>query len=427
MKNNSIYALPEEIRKQNYVLATYYIVLDKETNVIRKAETMAVGQTVGTWVPVPGVTDEMREKHMGKVVNIFDAPPYELFSQIEEDRRTYFIQIAYPTVNFGAQFPMLLTTLLGNDASTSAQVKLVDVQFPEEFVAPFKGPKFGIEGLRELAGVKDRPLVLNMIKPCTGLSPEAGAKIFYQTALGGLDFIKDDELLGNPVFSPVEERVKAYNEAAKEAARVTGKEVIYICNVTDSADRIWDTVDKALNAGAKALMLSFSVVGFSMFRAISEKVNVPVMGHYATSGAMNEGISSGLSSHLSVGKFPRLSGADLVMMNTPYGGYPLTRQQYFKTYQQLVLPYYDIKPSMPICGGGVHPGMVPQFTKDFGLDIVLAAGGAVQGHPQGAEAGAKAMVQAAQAMAEGVSLKEAAKKHEELKTALERFGEVEVK
>ena len=36
MKNNSIYALPEEIRKQNYVLATYYIVLDKETDVIGK-------------------------------------------------------------------------------------------------------------------------------------------------------------------------------------------------------------------------------------------------------------------------------------------------------------------------------------------------------------------------------------------------------
>ena len=82
---------------------------------------------------------------------------------------------------------------------------------------------------------------------------------------------------------------------------------------------------------------------------------------------------------------------------------------------------------MPICGGGVHPGMVPQFTKDFGLDIVLAAGGAVQGHPLGAQAGAKAMVQAAEAMAEGITLKEAAQKHEELKTALERFGEVEVK
>lgn len=422
MNKNVLYALPEDIRTKNYVLATYYIVLDKDVDVIKKAETMAIGQTIGTWVPVPGITDKMREKHMGKVVNIFDAPPYELYNQIEEDKRTYFIQIAYPTINFGSQFPMLLTTLLGNDASTSAQVKLVDLQLPKEFVAPFKGPKYGIEGLRKLAKVEDRPLVLNMIKPCTGLSPQKGAKIFYETALGGLDFIKDDELLGNPSFSPVEERVKAYNDAAKEAAKITGKEVIYICNVTDSADRIWETVDKALKAGAKALMLSFSVVGYSMFRAISEKVDVPVMGHYATSGAMNEGVNSGLSSHLSVGKFPRLAGADLVMMNTPYGGYPLTRQQYFKTYQQLVLPYYDIKPTMPICGGGVHPGMVPQFTKDFGLDIMLAAGGAVQGHPLGAAAGAKAMVLAAEAMSEGISLEEKAEQHEELRVALDRFG-----
>ena len=427
MNKFNMYCLPEDIRTKDYVLATYYIVLDKDVNVIKKAETMAVGQTMGTWVEVPGITPEMREKYMGRVVNIFDAPPYELYSQIDSDKRTYFIQIGYPSVNFGSNFPMLLTTLLGNDASTSAQVKLVDIQLPESFVKEFKGPKYGIEGLRELTGVYDRPLVLNMIKPCTGLTPEAGAAIFYKTALGGLDFIKDDELLGNPVFSPVEERVKAYNEAAKQAAKITGKETIYICNVTDSAERIWETVDKALKAGAKALMMSFSAVGYSLFRAVAEKVDVPVMGHYAASGAMNEGINSGLSSHLSVGKFPRMAGADLVMMNTPYGGYPLTYQQYFKTYHQLVLPYYDLKPTMPICGGGVHPGMVPQFTKDFGLDIILAAGGAVQGHPDGATAGAKAMVEAADAMAKGISIEDAAEQHEELAVALKKFGKVDVK
>ncbi len=422
MATVNTFALPEDIRTQDYALATYFIQLDKSVDVIKKAETMAVGQTIGTWVPVPGVTDEMRRNHCGKVVNIFDAPPFELSTQISEDLRTYFIQIAYPTINFDNQFPQMFTTLLGNDASTSAQVKLVDLQLPESFVSAFKGPKYGIEGLRKLTGVEKDPLVLNMIKPCTGITPEAGAGIFYETALGGPDFIKDDELLGNPSFCRVWDRVKAYNAAAQAAYEKTGKETIYIANVTDSADRLWDTVDRCLEAGAKALMMCFTTLSYSLFQAVSEKVDVPVMGHYAASGMMNEGTHNGLSSHLSIGKFARMAGSDLVMMNTPYGGYPLTRQQYFKTMHQLTLPYYHMKPTMPICGGGVHPGLVPQFIKDFGTDIVLAAGGAVQGHPMGAAAGIRAMKQASAAVTAGQTLEEAAKDHEELACALKRFG-----
>lgn len=416
------YALPEEIRSKDYALATYYICLPKDVDVIKKAETMAVGQTIGTWVPVPGITDEMRANHCGRVVTVLDAPPAELDPQIEGDVRTYFIQIAYPTANFGPQFPQMLTTLLGNDASTSAQVKLVDLQLPDSFLAAFQGPKFGPEGLRALTGTASGPLLLNMIKPCTGITPEAGARIFYDTALGGPDFIKDDELLGNPDFCPVAERVKKYNEAARAAFEKTGKEVIYIPNVTDRADRMTDTVKRALDAGAKAVMMCFSTVGYSLFRAVSESVPVPVMGHYAASGAMNEGIQSGLSSHLSVGKFARMAGSDMVMMNTPYGGYPLTRMQYFKTMHQLTLPCGPLKPAMPICGGGVHPGLVPQFVKDFGTDIVLAAGGAVQGHPMGAAAGIRAMRAASEASVAGISLEEAAKESPELAAALQRFG-----
>ena len=422
MSRPSLFVLPEHVRDQDYALATYYIQLDPSVDVVKKAETMAVGQTVGTWVPVPGVTDEMREKHMGRVVNILDAPPCELSTQIGDGLRTYFIQIAYPTVNFGPQFPMMFTTLLGNDASTSAQVKLVDLQLPENFLSHFKGPKFGIQGLRELTGVWDRPLLLNMIKPCTGLTPEAGAKIFYETALGGVDFIKDDELLANPDFCPAAKRVKAYNEAAKAAYEKTGKETIYICNITDSSARLKDTLNAVLEAGAKAVMLCFSTVGYSTFRAISEQIPIPVMGHYAASGISNEGLNSGLSSHLSIGKFPRMAGADLVMMNTPYGGYPLTRQQYFKTAHQLSLPCCHLKPTMPICGGGVHPGMVQRFIDDFGTDIILAAGGAIQGHPQGPAAGVRAMSQAVAAALTHTPLTTAAAHHAELKTALSLFS-----
>ena len=112
----------------------------------------------------------------------------------------------------------------------------------------------------------------------------------------------------------------------------------------------------------------------------------------------------------------------MVMINTPYGGYPLKYQKYISTAQQLALPLYDIKSSFPMVGGGVHPGLVDQFVSDLGSDIIVAAGGAIQGHPMGAAAGARAMRQAIDAVMEGRPLDEAAKEKAELKCALDLWG-----
>ncbi|QEY34730.1 transcriptional regulator [Caproiciproducens galactitolivorans] len=422
MKQTQLYALNESIRSLDYVLATYYIELPKETNVVEKAVGMTIGQTLGTWVPVPGITDEMRDKHMGKVINIIDLPPCDLSTQVQTDTVSYLIQLAYPTANFSAQFPQMLVTVLGNDASTSAQVKLVDIQFPESFVKEFQGPNFGIEGIRKFTGVAERPLLLNMIKPCTGFTPDIGAKIFYETALGGVDFIKDDELLGNPDFCPVEQRVKAYQKASDAAFEKTGHRTVYICNITDRADRMIDNAKRCIDAGAKAIMVSYAAVGYSMVCALAQSVNVPILGHYASSGMFYEGIVSGFSAPFATGLFPRMAGADMIMMNTPYGGYPLKFQKYIQTAHKMSLPYYHLKPSMPIVGGGVHPGITERYVKDLGSDIIFAAGGSVQGHPMGAAAGARAMRQAIDAVMSGIPLKDAAKEHEELRVALERFG-----
>ena len=156
------------------------------------------------------------------------------------------MQIALPTVNFGPSIPMLLATAIGNDvldvgAGQAGRPRAARLAGRAELV----GPRFGIEGVRKLVGVQDRPLVLNMIKPCTGLTPEAGAQIFYETALGGVDLIKDDELMGNPSFSPVVDRVRAYLAAAERARDETGRDVVYIPNVTDRPDRMLDTARAA--------------------------------------------------------------------------------------------------------------------------------------------------------------------------------------
>ena len=82
-----LYTLSETVHKQNYVIATYYTRLPREVDILKKAATLAVGQTIGTWIPIPGITEEIRERYMGKVVNVFDVPSLELATQITEDQR----------------------------------------------------------------------------------------------------------------------------------------------------------------------------------------------------------------------------------------------------------------------------------------------------------------------------------------------------
>lgn len=419
-----LYALPEAIQERNYALAYYYMELPEKEDVLKKAGSLAIGQTIGTWIPVPGITDEIREKYMGKVVNVFDVPSEDL-EQIERgENRKYIVEIAYPAEHFGGDFPLLLTSLLGNDASTSLQVKLLDIIFPEEYLGSFPGPKFGQQGLREYLGIKERPILLNMIKPCTGLTPEEGAEIFYQVAVGGVDIIKDDELLGNPLYSRPEERVKAYRKAAEAAAEVTGERVKYFVNVTSGASQILDNIKRVLEAGADGIMVNFAVTGYSVLKQIAKISSVPVLGHSAGAGMYYEGIQNGMASPLAVGKLARLAGADIVMINTPYGGYPLRKQKYMQTLYQLTLPWYHIKPAMPSIGGGVHPGIVEKYVNEAGKDIVLAAGGAIQGHPDGAAAGARAMRQAIDIVMEGDTFEEAAEEKPELQRALEKWGYV---
>src|SRR6478735_5568450 len=416
-----MFSLSESIRGEDYLLATFYLTMPAETDVLAKATGYAVGQTIGTWIEVPGVTYVMRRRHRRRVVKILEAPPVDLTTQAEPTSG-YFIQIALPTINFGPSIPMMLATAIGNDVSTSVQAKLVDLEIPDTLAQELVGPRFGIAGVRELVGVPDRPLVLNMIKPCTGLTPAQGAAIYYDTALGGVDLIKDDELMGNPSFSPVVDRVKAYLAAAERARQITGRDVVYLPNVTDRPDRLLDTARRAVDAGARAVMIAYASAGYGTLQSLSETIGVPILAHYAGATPYFEGAGTGMSAPLALGMLPRLAGGDMMLTITPYGGYPLRRLQYLKTVQQLTLPRPQVAPAFPVVGGGVHPGTVETYMRELGPDIILGAGGAIQGHPDGAAAGADAMRQAIDAVMAGRPVADAAQEHPALARALERFG-----
>ncbi|HDH63103.1 MAG TPA: ribulose 1,5-bisphosphate carboxylase, partial [Firmicutes bacterium] len=280
-------ALPEGVDYDEYLIATYLAVFPKEIPIPKLAPALAVEQSTGTWVPVPGETEEVKRKHVAKVIGVYEIPDYEFEVPKDIQMRSYIIQIAFPEVNIGEQIPMFLTTIVGN-ISMGGRIKLLDVRFPEKFVKGFKGPKFGIEGVRKLLNVYDRPLLNNMIKPCTGYTVDVGAELFRKAALGGCDIIKDDELIADASFNRIEERVKRYMEIEKEVFEETGEHTLYTVNITDRVPKIFENAKRAIELGANALMVNYLAVGFSVLRALAEdpSINVPILGHMDVTGAM---------------------------------------------------------------------------------------------------------------------------------------------
>ena len=413
-------ALPDGVDYDEYLIGTYLASFPASVPIPRLAPALAIEQSTGTWVPVPGETPEVRCRHVAKVIGVYEVPDFEFSVPSEAETRNYVIQIAFPEINIGSQIPMLLTTVVGN-ISMGGQIKVLDIRFPQRFVEGFQGPKFGIRGVRELLGVPKRPLLNNMIKPCTGYTPEVGVELFRAAALGGCDIIKDDELLANASFNEVQARVKLYIEAERQVYEETGEHTLYTVNVTDEVPQVFENARRAVELGCNALMVNYLATGFPVLRALAEDpdIAVPILGHMDVAGAYYMSPYHGVSSHLILGKLPRLSGADIVVFPAPYGKAPVIKDKFVNVARNLAFPLYDIRPTFPMASGGITPSMVPKVMKDLGHDIVIGSGGGIHAHPQGPVAGGKAFRAAIDATMAGIPLKEAAQAHPELAAALE--------
>jgi len=422
--DKTIYVMPESIEREKFVICTYYCE-SSTADLLLKAGAMAVEQTTGTWVTVPRETPELRYKHVGRVISVHEVPNYEFEIPAEVKARKFIFQLAFPIINMGEQIPELLTTVIGN-ISNGGKLKLIDIDFPESFVKKFKGPKFGVEGIRKILGVPKRPLTLGMIKPCTGCSPKDVGEVLYELGMGGIDIVKDDELLGDTEYCNCKERFVEAMKSVKKIKEETGKIVLYAMNITDRPDKMYEKARWAVKNGANALMINIHAVGYAAFQMIAEdpEINVPIVAHPAFSGAFYESEYSGVSSHLIIGKLSRLAGADMAVYPCAYGKLKLLKERYIRIAQTLQAPFYHIKPVWPSPAAGVHAGLLPAIADDIGTDFLIGAGGAMHGHPMGVAAGVRALTVAADAIVEGISLEEAAKESEELRVALETWGSV---
>ena len=305
---------PEALEKDRFAIATYYCATKATTNSLKFAVALAIEQTCGTWLKVPGETQEVRERSIGRVVGVYETPSYQIGIPSDIDKRHFIIRIAFPATNFGPSFAMMLSSVIGN-ISSSGEVKLLDLEFPDSYLKEFKGPKFGVQGIRDLLGVYDRPLLNNMIKPCTGLDPQKTAELAYEAARGGVDIIKDDELVSNPPHCPLIDRVKAVMPALKKADEEKGEKTLYAFNITDRTENLKKNAMAVIENGGNCLLVNYNTIGLDASRMLAEDpdINVPILAHSDYTGAVYESPWSGLSANLIGATLPRMAGLDMVI------------------------------------------------------------------------------------------------------------------
>lgn len=410
MKTYSYMHLDENVDTDSYVICDYRVTTELPMNMA--AEAIAAEQSTGTWTGITTLKDDVFERYGARVIRINGD----------------MIRIAYPTDDFSVEVgavPQILSVIAGNlfGLESIGKLRLEDVSFPKSITDQFKGPKFGVDGLRKILGRPEKPLVGTIVKPKIGLPPDETGKYVYEAGAGGLTNSKDDETLVDQKFCPIEARTVAVAEAL-DRLKSEGHIMLHAVNISTSGDKIVELAEKVQGWGAKQIMVDVITCGFAAVQALAEdpSIKVPIHVHRTMHGAMTRDPLHGISM-LPITKLVRMCGGDALHIGTlgvgKMSGNVKDDRSNLDACLDASVPYRTV---MPVCSGGVFPGMVGKMIAASGMNVQIQAGGGVAGHPGGVRKGAMGMCQAVDAAFLGIPVDEYAKTHNELYVALEKWG-----
>ncbi len=351
----------------NRFLVTYQITGD-EVDALARAQIICFEQTVEVSEELIN-SDFIREQIVGQLIE---------FKTITEQCFNVTISYAIDTTAF--EITQLLNVIFGN-TSIKTHIKVVNIQFPSTLLDYFSGPRFGVQGLREKVQITHKPLLCTALKPM-GKSATELATLAYQFALGGVDIIKDDHGLTNQSFCPYEERVKACVAAVAKANDKTGKNCIYVPNITAPVTEIEKRVTYAKRQGAGGLLVAPGLTGFDTMRAIAESefIDLPLISHPALLGSMVTSQTNGFAHSVLFATLQRLAGADATIYPNYGGRFGFSREECDAIATACSAPLGNYPAIFPTPGGGMTLDKVPDMQQLYGENVIFLIGGALYAH-----------------------------------------------
>ena len=381
-----------------------YLIEPEDIGLREAAGGVAAESSIGTWTELT-----TNEPYMAKLA--------ACVFKIEGNSA----KIAYPIELFEqGNMPNILSSIAGNVFGLRAlkNLRLNDMEMPDKLVKSFKGPKFGIEGIRNLLKVSKRPLVGTIIKPKLGLKTSDHARVAYEAWAGGCDVVKDDENLSSQQFNAFEERVVKTLDERDKAEEETGERKVYMANITAETETMLKRAEYVLDHGGRYVMVDILTCGWSTLQTLRDKnLKLVIHAHRAGHAAFTKSQKHGIAMRV-IAKVSRIIGVDQLHVGTIVGKMSETKKDVLENIEGLKMDIAGLKPVLPVASGGLHPRLVPALMEYFGKDFVIQAGGGIHGHSNGTFSGATAMRQAVEATMQEKILDEYAENHKDLKLAL---------
>ncbi len=341
-----------------HLQVTYRIAAGDE-EIEKRAHAVLLEQSVETPQEVALRHPFVRENMMGSIESIRQVAP-----------GAFLVTLSLPVITASVDAAQFLNVLYGN-SSLHEDVQLEDVTLPSSLLQRFNGPRFGIDGLRSLVNVYDRPLTCSALKP-VGLSLDEMADLCYQFAGGGIDLIKDDHYWGEHPFCPFEERIMACQRAVERASAQTGRRCIYVPNLSGTPDQVKRQADFAQQRGVGAVLMAPMLLGMPFLYELTHKhLHVPLIAHPSFAGSLR--IRPGVL----LGSLFRLFGVDASIFPNYGGRFSYTKNTCAEIADRLRAPWPPLRAAFPAPAGGMELERVNELFRFFGKDTILLIGGSL--------------------------------------------------
>lgn len=426
---------------------TAHYLIETPREIEAAAAALAGEQSSGTFVAVPGETEELKQRFAARVERI------EPLASVAEPSlpgargggavfRRARLSVSWSVENFGWNLPTLVSTVQGNlyELAQFSGLKLLDLDLPPAFVARFGGPRFGVEGCRDLTRVTGRPLIGTIIKPSIGMTPDQTAALVDTLAGAGIDFIKDDELMANPPHSPFEQRLAAVMRVINAHADRTGRKVMYAFNISDELDAMRRHYDAIVAAGGTCAMISLNSVGLAAAKSLCDLGRLAIHGHRNGWGMLNRHPLLGME-FPAYQKLWRLAGVDQLHVNGIANKFWEPDDSVVRSIEACLAPLpaaptgapatdaagpdapRGLRRILPVVSSGQWGGQAPEtYRRTRTTDLLYMAGGGIMAHPDGPAAGVRSLQTWWEAAVEGLTQDQAAAKYPALRKSVEKFG-----
>lgn len=328
-----------------------------------RARAIALEQTVE--LPAGAFPDAVGESVVGRVEAV------EVSSRQHAQRVR--AAISYGPEVIGSDLLQLVNVVFGN-VSLQSGIRVAAIDWMPQTPPWLDGPRFGIEGLRELCREPERPLVATALKP-VGLAPAELARLCGEFARAGIDIIKDDHGLVQQATAPLADRLALCQEAVAEANAATGGASLYFPNLTVEVPSLEERLAWALDAGCRGCMVSPLLSGLDTVRRIAQTdPGLAILAHPALSGAYF-GTEHGVAPEVLLGQLFRWAGADGVIYPNVGGRFAFRQADCDAINFQLRSEVAGLRSAFPVPAGGLDVQSLGEWVDRYGSDTIFLIGG----------------------------------------------------